>query len=75
MEKDTQDLKQGAVLIARDGRRFTFLEYDDDGNMLLKYGPGRDEASWWGPDGRANPDDPDFVSDADIVGIESNNLF
>ena len=75
METDTQCLKPGAILIARDGRKFTFLDYDEEGNMMLKYGPGLDEVSWWGPDGRANPDDPDFVSDADIVGIESNNLF
>jgi len=69
------ELKRGAILIARDGREFTFLEYDEDGYMLLKYGPGQDEVSWWGPDGRAEYDDPGFVSDADIVAVKENCLF
>lgn len=70
-----QQINRGASLLLRDGREVTFLERDEDGNLLCKYGPGPDMLSWWGADGRAEYDDPGFVSDADIVAIKSDTLF
>lgn len=75
MRGQLANINSGATLVTRDGRRIIFLERDDDGNLLCKYGPGEYQLSWWGADGRAEFDDPDFVSDADIVAIEDNTIF
>ena len=68
-------INYGATLVLRDGREITFLHRDTDGNLFCQFGPGEDQLSWWGADGRAEYDDPDFVSDADIVAVKDNTLF
>lgn len=65
-----KNLKPGAELNLRDGRTVTFQHYGDRGELFCRGHEGPDDIHGWQPDGRwGEYDDPDFVSDADIVDV------